>query len=445
MIRMHFRIPLLFCCALLMFTRLEGVAQQASPAAPVFPPTISNEDRELIRQLLKRVEELEAEIREMKAEKARAVSDASTATNQTASNKTDAKKNDAAVQPDSPEDSAITSSQAETKRDGSLIGLPGMQIRGFSDVGFRTSRQKGDKNSFGIGQIDLFITSRLSEKLSVLSELVLEAGEDNSFVFEAERLLLQYSLNDYLNIGVGRYHTAIGFYNTAYHHGTWFQTATGRPMIFDFEDEGGILPIHNTGITINGRIPSGSLGLRYIAELGNGRTAHSVHAEPVQNTGDENSGKSINLALLARPDRFPGLQTGFSVYRDRLAPAGTARVGQTILAAHAVYQRPDFEFLNELVVVRHALEGSNRVYYTPGFYTQIAHRFRKVRPYFRYQALNAPESDPILHDAGRRHGPSFGLRYDFSDYAALKLQYDHLRQRRLSAINGLTLQFAFTF
>ena len=109
----------------------------------------------------------------------------------------------------------------------------------------------------------------------------------------------------------GRYHTAIGYYNTAYHHSTWLQTATGRPFLFKFEDDSGILPIHNVGVSVTGIIPSGRLGLHYIAEVGNGRASSSPNAEPVQNTVDENNGKSFNLRILFRPTGVRGLQAGF--------------------------------------------------------------------------------------------------------------------------------------
>jgi hypothetical protein len=216
------------------------------------------------------------------------------------------------------------------------MGTPHLQIQGFADFNFRASNEKGKTSSFSLGQLDLFITSQLSEKFSVLSELILEAGEDNAFTFEAHRLLLKYSLSDYLNLSAGRYHTAIGYYNTAYHHGSWFQTAANRPFLFTFESKGGILPLHNVGVTATGRIPSAPLGLRYVAEIGNGRASRSPQARPVQTAVDENNGKSFNLGVFARPSQVPGLQTGFSVYHDRLTPNGVPKVGQTIMAAHAL-------------------------------------------------------------------------------------------------------------
>ena len=136
----------------------------------------------------------------------------------------------------------------------------------------------------------------------------------------------------------------------------WLQTAVDRPFLFAFEDGGGILPIHNVGLSATGRIPSGGLGLHYIAEIGNGRTSRSLLDAPVQNHIDENNGKSFNVGLYARPASLPGLQAGFSLYRDTLHPEGNAKTGQTIYAGHLVYNASGMEFLTEGLLLRHALE-----------------------------------------------------------------------------------------
>jgi hypothetical protein len=331
-----------------------------------------------------------------------------------------------------------------------------LRVRGFGDINFHGDTQKGDTTSFTLGQLNLFVTSDISEKFKFLSEIVFEAGpdstfgvtqgENNVFQLDVERFLLQYSYNDYFNLSAGRYHTAIGYYNTAYHHSTWFQTATGRPFLFQFEDRGGILPIHTVGVSASGLIPSGAVGLHYVAEVGNGRASRAPFLEePVQNVIDDQNHKAYNLALFARPEAIRGFQAGFSVYRDVLAPNESPRIGETILAAHAVYIRPNFEWLNEALVVRHAPQGGTHVFQTPGFYTQISKRFGAYRPYFRYQYVNGSDREPIFPDVGRRQGPSAGLRFDASESVALKLQYDYTTIRNQQAINALALQVGFTF
>lgn len=333
-----------------------------------------------------------------------------------------------------------------------------LRIRGFGDVSFGGNTQHGSTTSFALGQLDLFTTSDISEKFKFLSEIVFEgdtsniygqpkppAGQ-NALSVDLERYVLQYSYNDYFNLSAGRMHTSIGYYNTAYHHSTWLQTTTGRPFLFQFEDEGGILPIHIVGVSASGAIPSGSLGLHYVVEAGNGRESRTPYlAEPVQNIVDENNHKAVNIAVFARPEAIRGLQAGFSVYRDVLAPINAPRVGQTILAAHAVLVRSSYEWLNEAMLIRESELGLNKVYNTPGFYTQVSRQFGSFRPYIRYQYVNVAKNNPIFPDVGLQQGPSIGVRYDASEFVALKFQYDYNYQRQIPAINTLTMQVGFTF
>jgi hypothetical protein len=444
----------------------SGISQ-TSPALPASTSTVagtevSNEtsNTELLRLMLRKIEDLESRIRDLEARQSHAQTmpaGPSATSGETATTTGDpslpeqASGAEVAERVESP---AATASGGAAKNSGGgtatqdshqdmTMGTPRLQIQGFADVNFRATNEVGRTNSFFLGQLDLFITSRLSEKFSVLSELILEAGEDNAFTYEVHRLLLKYSHNDYFNLSAGRYHTSIGYYNTAYHHGSFFQTTANRPFLFAFESRGGILPLHNVGLSATGRIPSAPLGLRYVAEIGNGRASGSLLARPVQTAVDENNRKSYNLGVYARPSQVPGLQTGFSVYRDKLTPSGVPQVDQTIMAGHLVYQSALTEILNEAIVFRHSQAG--RVFYIPGFYTQFSRRFRNWRPFFRYQYLNVPSDDPIYRAVGRRNGPSVGFRYDLSDFVNFKAQYDHTARRRLKAFDELILQLAFTF
>ena len=361
------------------------------------------------------------------------------------------------------EHEADTSEHAESERMDLSKTL--LRIRGFGDVTFHgdnyhppfSTGLPPDNTAFTLGQLNLFVTSDISDKFKFLGEIVFEAGPDNiygqprlqganSFGVDVERYLLTYSHNDYFSISAGRYHTAIGYYNTAYHHSTWLQTTTGRPLLFAFEDQGGILPIHNVGVEAYGRIPSGSVGLHYIAEIGNGRESRSLlEGEPVQNIITDKTHKAFNIALFARPTNVPGLQVGFSAYHDLLVPlTSPVPVGETILAAHAVYSTNNFEWLNEALVVRHSPDGGH-VFETPGWYSQISRRWGSYRPYFRYQYINAGTYDPIFPDVGLRAGPQAGLRYDASESVALKLQYDYTALRNQRAVQGLEAQVGFTF
>lgn len=401
-------------------------------------------DQQSVKMLLQRIEQLEADQKALKERVA-----------QLETGQKPSSTANPAAQPAPAPATAHLGEPTETPEPEKMdVSKTLLNIRGFGDFGLYGGNQKGQTTSFSLGELNLFVTSNISDRFKFLSEIVFEANEGespstqvpiNTFKAEPERVLLEYSLNDYFNLAAGRYHTAIGYYNTAYHHSTWLQTTTGRPFLFEFEDDGGILPVHTVGVSASGEIPSGSLGLHYVAEAGNGRASRSPLSEPVQNVVDEGNRKAVNLALFARPDAIPGLQVGFSGYRDVLYPQLSAKIGETIVDGYAVLVRSDFEWLNEGLVIRHALQGAPHVFDTPGFYSQISERFGSYRPYFRYQYVNAPTNEPIFPDVGLRSGPSVGVRYDANESVALKLQYDYTALRRQPGVSTLGLQVGFTF
>jgi len=399
-----------------------ATAQQAAPPTP-------DPQQDAIKTLLQRIDQLESRVKELEQKQGIVAEPIPPAP---------AKSMQETMEPVPP---AVNPGLGNIQ----LGNGPSLKIRGFSDVLWSDSDQKSMTNSFALGQMNLFITSVISRRIDMLSELVFEADTTNTIGVDLERLLFRYSFNDYFKLSAGRYHTAIGFYSTAYHHSTWMQTATDRPFIYAFEDEGGILPIHNVGLSAEGQIPSGQLGLHYVAEIGNGRTSRSKLAEPVQNKIDENNGKAFNIALFARPEAVRGLQFGFSYYHDKLTPDGLPNIRERIMAVHFVYQNSHFEFLNEGILISHALVNTPIIFKTPAFYTQISHSIGLFRPYFRYQFLNASSSEPIFGDVGRQNGPSFGLKYDFGEYANLKAQYDRSGTRTSNSTNGITTQLSFTF
>ena len=256
-----------------------------------------NLDPQSAQVLMQRIDQLEARLKEVEAAlaKSQAVNPGVTTAQVVSQNP------EQPVTPAPAPEHQAEAAAAHAEGEPMDLNKTRLQIRGFADTDLTGSTLKGTHTSFSLGQVNLFITSDLSDRLKFLSEVVFEAGPDNVFTVDVERLLLTYKFNKYLNLAVGRYHTDIGYYNTAYHHSTWLQTATGRPFLFRFEDQGGILPIHNVGASLSGQIPSGRLGLHYVAEVGNGRATSSPQAEPVQNEVDDNTHKAVKFSPGRKP------------------------------------------------------------------------------------------------------------------------------------------------
>jgi hypothetical protein len=397
-------------------------------------------DSQTIKALVQEVTELKARIAALEAKQAPATAPA-VATTQT---------NEA------PPTQAQAVNGGETT--SSFGFFRGIKLQGFGAVGYKASDATPPENSFlgfragsagnfAVGDVDLFVTSALTQKSIVLSEIVFTEIDSQKFETDIERLLLKYDLNDYLKMSFGRFHTPTSYYNSVFHHGRWLQTAVDRPLAVEFADDGGLLPTQAIGASVTGRIPSGKLGLNYVAEYGSADTIRPQISRPGAPEIDENNGNNVAVGLFAKPDWLPGLDVGGSFYHDRLSPDNRpVHIGQSIGSAHVVYTTPRFEFLNEAFVIQHRIEGSGQTFNTPAFYSLISQKFgKKWRPYFRYQYANASVQSPLFSDVGLRHGPSAGVRFDYNDYVAFKIQYDRILRRQLATINDLALQLAFRF
>ena len=320
-------------------------------------------------------------------------------------------------------------------------------FRGFGDVGFLRNVDGLSTKRFALGEVDLFATARISPRVTVLLETVLETDNQvftSQVPINVERALLQYRGNDYFNLDIGSYRTAIGYYSMAYLRGSWFQTAVSRPRIFSFEDDGGFLPLHNVGVSANGRIPSGALGLHYVFEVGSSRN----YAQPGRTGVDLEQNRGVNLAIFAQPASVRGLQVGFSSYHDQFSPAPGYRFDRSIWTVHVVYQAHRLEFLNEAMLERSA----DRTGYLgiPGFYSQIAYRVgSNWSPYLRFDYANVYGNNAVA-DGLKQYLPwrtifSGGIRYDLSEAVALKFELGRETDRYQSPWIRAAAQIAFTF
>ena len=399
-------------------------------------------DQETIRTLVQQVKELQEKVAALEGKQnppAAASQETKTETS-------------AASQPEE----STSEAQAEMFRE--MHEVHGIQWRGFGEVNYKVLDQKqpelgtfgfvpGSAGNFYTGDFDLFLTSKITEKANVLAEVVIGEGDAQSFDVDLERVLFKYDYNDHFRLSMGRYHTGIGYYNTAFHSGKWLQTMADRPLIMEFANDGGLLPTQAVGVSVTGAIPSGSFGLNYMAEYGSSDTIRP-NLDGAGDFTDENNGNHINVGLFARPRSIPGLQIGGSYYHDRISNfeiGPSVRLGQTIVNGHVIYNGHGIEFLNEGFLLRNAYENGGPTYNMPAFYSQFSKRFGRMRPFFRYQYVNTNPNSIYHDDVLLRHGPSFGARYDFTDAIAFKIQLDHTIRKGQSDLNGLQMQLAFAF
>ncbi|HEX7289085.1 MAG TPA: cell envelope integrity protein TolA [Candidatus Angelobacter sp.] len=426
---------------LLILSALPGLVwtMQAQTPAPDQP-----DQQETIRQLVQEVRELKARIAVLEARQAKA--------DETVAEAAQAKPVEAP--PTGPAPAA-----APTGTQESFSFVRGVKLQGFGSLSYKANDAhppelgaslgpiSGTTGTFSVGDVDLFLTSQLTSRASILAEVVFSEQTNAEFEVDVERLLLKFNVSDYLKMSFGRFHTGTSYYNSVFHHGFWLQTAADRPLVVEFSDHGGLLPSQAVGASLTGKVPSGTLGLNYIFEYGSAGTIRpqitSIDAPEIQ----ENNGNEFTAGFFFQPDWLPGLNAGGSFYHDHINPEGTGlHMEQSIGSAHVVYNSPRFEFLNEAFLVQHKVAETGQEFNTTSFYSLISQKILgRWRPYFRYQYSNAPRGEPVFPDIGMHSGPSSGMRFEANDYIALKIQYDRIYRRDLPAFNNVLGQVAFRF
>jgi hypothetical protein len=415
-------------------------AQTADPAT-----------KDLIERLLNRIDGLEKRVAELEKENVSARLAPAQPTPQAA--------------PALPAETAHLGHDQATGPENAPATSPALHIAGFADFNFSATDLHGASGGFqpltllsphtgfSEGQFVLHLSSALSSKVSVFSELSFTARSDAGtgtppapgFNPEVERLIVRYDWNDYVKVSFGRYHTPINYWNTAYHHGTWLQTTIDRPEMTQFG--GSFIPVHFIGTLVEGAAPAGGLNLNYNLGLGNGRGQVLSRSGDL---GDINNNRAWLVNAYVKPDWLYGLQVGGSVYRDKLNPATGLPAREWIQSAHVVWAKESPEFIAEFANVTHQPFKEGVTSHSQAFYAQAAYRLpsnlRLWKPYYRFEYIHVPHSDTLF----RVVVPSFeastvGVRYDITSFAAFKVEYRHYIRRDLPPVNGAFVQTAFTF
>ena len=93
--------------------------------------------------------------------------------------------------------------------------------------------------------------------------------------------------------------------------------------------------------------------------------------------------------------------------------------------------------------------GVPRSFNSQAWYVQAGYRLpsaaRSWKPYYRFEYIHIPRSDPVLGAVPSLAGSVAGVRFDISSFAALKFEYRNQRRPGLPRVNGGFLQSSFTF
>jgi hypothetical protein len=330
---------------------------------------------------------------------------------------------------------------------------PTLKIAGFGDVNFSGTDKPEGPRGFNLGQLALHMASELSPRVTFFGELSFSARGDagtgapaaTGFNTEVERMILRLDQSDMLKLSFGRYHTPINYWNTAFHHGQWLQTSIARPEMIQFG--GRLLPVHFVGALVEGSVPASGWNVSYKAGLGNGRASVISRGG---DAGDINGNRAWLVNVFSKPDRVYGLEFGASLYGDKVTRADAREFEERIVAAHAAWQKEDPEIIAEFAAIRHADVDGGAATWSRAFYIQGAYRLpqfnRLWKPYYRFEHIGIDVLDDVFSGVPNLDGSTLGVRFDASEFAALKGEFRSWRRGDDIPRNyGGFFQVCFTF
>ncbi len=367
-----------------------------------------------------------------------------------------AARRDEGARPDETEQDSILR-RLERLEASSDRPLTDFSLHGFGHSEFEVERSISKdgterENGFSIEVLDLLFTARIGERATILSEVTFEENDDGENVTEIERLLVNYRFSDAFQVQMGRFLTGLGYWNSRYHHGEWLQVSIDRPEVLDFEDDSGLLPIHNVGLVFHGSLFTEAASYGYTVEIANGR---GPTPEKPQVKEDANDPKAINVSLAVEPSCVRGLRLGGGAYFDEIPPNDDPGDGnlhgeldELILNAFAVYQRGNWEVMAEFFDLEHD-DGSTETN-SSGWYVQAARSCGLWTPYVRLDGLRRDDDELFWEVPEDTRTRVLGVRYDAAEWLALTLHYERtdidapagdLNERT----NTVVLQASFTF
>ena len=310
-----------------------------------------------------------------------------------------------------------------------------------------------DKNDLEAG-VDLFYVYNWQNSRVLVEYFV---GSEES---ELERLQYDYQLTDYTTVKVGRMYTPLGYWSTRFHHGIYFQTSVSRPQIVKNEDDGGILPVHITGVTLAGANRSSASGWQYKVMLGtvpnlfiNGDGEVELHPFDLLNPdkGTQNQPATVFKLYYITNDTLQ-TDSGISV---QVQKTGASEVGLSWIRQNTVNLYSHLDFIDKRIIASAFYVESRLVspsgYESAGNFTNAYLQYEQDvfthwTAYGRVENTWGGDKDPYLalFPAFINRQVIAGLRYDLTENQALKLEYSDAKTVS-DDFNSFTLQWSAIF
>ncbi len=287
------------------------------------------------------------------------------------------------------------------------------------------------ENGFSIPTLDIFLRGSAGN-WSFLSEVLFDIDQGNEIAIDLDRFQVGYEFAEWLKVTGGRFHTSLGYYNTAYPQGgAVYLLPIDRPAVVDQHDHQSILPTSTVGLNLHGRLPFNQRRITYDLDVSNGR---GVQSDDLANGGDANNSKMLNLRLRYE---YEGFIVGGNAMVDWIPPRlGLAdptmnqpdTLREQIFGAHLAYVEHPWHIIGEGYVIQHI--GPDQEQRTFAGLAEFGYTLGLFTPYARYEFARFPSTQDVFwlttdqQKRGNYNAVSSGLKFVPNENFAVKLELE---------------------
>ena len=266
---------------------------------------------------------------------------------------------------------------------------------------------------------------------------------------EIQRLQFGWKFGSRDTVWLGRYHTPISYWNTAYHHGTYLQTSVSRPGIIEFEGGEGPLPTHYTGLLWEGTRSVSGGAVHYAAALGAGPTLNDK-LDPLDVADPEDhhdAGLMVNLNW--RPRAHDRNMIGVFGAKTRIDDETGLfdHNDQFLFGAYVNWHWRHWRLLGAWIDVNNDIDRLGDDDFSAGYLQAEYALSERLTPYARYETTSG--EDPAAVFLGRLEGfvlerALAGVRYELTGHQALTLEISR-RETVAAESDRIVLQWSAYF
>lgn len=248
---------------------------------------------------------------------------------------------------------------------------------------------------------------------------------------EVERFQLGFDYANTHKFWIGRGHTALGYWNTEYHHGTYLQTSLSRPAATLSS-----WPRHLSGVSLEGAFSRFDEKIKYNLFTGAGPTLTDEGLEDMDIIEfDEGHRFGIAGRLSYVPDPIDSTEMGvFLGYFEvnSLVPEHDD-FDKTVAGAFINWQEEKNRIISEFFYIKSDLSSATIKgddYYIPWYLQYERKLTHTYTAYGRIEHMfNADDASAVIaHENLTKKAQVIGLRYDFWKNQALTIEASSVEQ-----------------